>query len=98
MLPQMFPGRIWFFKALGDPLVINRREPMAVSPARTPDWRRTSSLTDLEEGASGREPVHFVSERGSPFTVKRLCQDEAGLAVLRHATGYALANKGVDEH
>jgi integrase len=53
-------------------------------------------------------PFIFVSERGAPFTVSGLQKmvERAGIAakmpfkvhphMLRHATGYALANKGTD--
>jgi site-specific recombinase XerD len=57
---------------------------------------------------SGLSPFVFVSQRGAPFTVsgfRRMVErasTEAGLEIkahphmLRHACGYALANKGVD--
>ena len=53
-------------------------------------------------------PFIFVSERGAPFTVSGLQKlvERAGIAIkipfkvhphmLRHATGYVLANKGTD--
>ena len=55
-----------------------------------------------------KSPFIFVSERGAPFTVSGLQKMveragiEAGMPfkvhphMLRHATGYALANKGTD--
>lgn len=55
-----------------------------------------------------KSPFIFVSERGSPFTVAGLQKlvERAGIEVkipfkvhphmLRHATGYVLANKGTD--
>ncbi len=57
---------------------------------------------------SGGNPFVFVSERGAPFSVSgfRRMIERAGRAagleikahphMLRHATGYALANKGTD--
>jgi integrase len=57
---------------------------------------------------SGGNPFVFVSERGAPFSVsgfRRMIErasQEAGLEIkahphmLRHACGYALANKGTD--
>jgi site-specific recombinase XerD len=53
-------------------------------------------------------PFVFVTERGSPFSVSGLAKliERVGVAagmpfpihvhMLRHSTGYALANKGVD--
>ena len=47
-------------------------------------------------------PFVFASERGGPFTpsgfAKLLARagDEAKIGLLRHACGYALANKGID--
>ena len=55
-----------------------------------------------------KSPSIFVSERGAPFTVAGLQKlvERAGIAakmpfnvhphMLRHATGYVLANKGTD--
>jgi site-specific recombinase XerD len=55
-----------------------------------------------------KSPFIFVSERGAPFTVSGLQKlvERAGIAaripfkvhphMLRHATGYVLANKGTD--
>ena len=55
-----------------------------------------------------KSPFMFVSERGAPFTVAGLQKlaERAGIAakipfkvhphMLRHATGYVLANKGTD--
>jgi len=55
-----------------------------------------------------KSPFIFVSERGAPFTVSGLQKlvERAGIAakmpfkvhphMLRHATGYALANRGTD--
>jgi type 1 fimbriae regulatory protein FimB/type 1 fimbriae regulatory protein FimE len=55
-----------------------------------------------------KSPFIFVTERGAPFTVSGLAKliERAGIAakmpfkvhmhMLRHATGYALANKGTD--
>jgi integrase len=55
-----------------------------------------------------KSPFIFVSERGAPFTVSGLQKlvERAGIEaelpfkthphMLRHATGYALANKGID--
>ena len=55
-----------------------------------------------------KSPFIFVSERGAPFTVSGLQRlvERAGIAakipfkvhphMLRHATGYVLANKGTD--
>ena len=55
-----------------------------------------------------KSPFIFVSERGAPFSVSGLQKlvERAGIAakmpfkvhphMLRHATGYALANKGTD--
>ena len=55
-----------------------------------------------------RSPFIFVSERGAPFSVSGLQKlvERAGIAakmpfkvhpyMLRHATGYALANRGTD--
>jgi type 1 fimbriae regulatory protein FimB/type 1 fimbriae regulatory protein FimE len=57
---------------------------------------------------TARTPFIFVSERGTPFTVSGLQKlvERAGVAakmafkvhphMLRHATGFALANKGTD--
>jgi type 1 fimbriae regulatory protein FimB/type 1 fimbriae regulatory protein FimE len=57
---------------------------------------------------SGQSPFIFTSERGAPFTVSGLAKliERAGFEtklpfkvhphMLRHACGYALANKGVD--
>jgi integrase len=61
---------------------------------------------DRENGSGG--PFVFVSERGAPFSVsgfRRMIEratEAAGLGIkahphmLRHACGYALANKGTD--
>jgi site-specific recombinase XerD len=55
-----------------------------------------------------KSPFIFVSERGAPFTVSGLQKlvDRAGISakipfkvhphMLRHATGYVLANRGTD--
>jgi type 1 fimbriae regulatory protein FimB/type 1 fimbriae regulatory protein FimE len=64
------------------------------------------SLRALKREA--KSPFIFVSERGAPFTVSGLQKlvERAGVAaripfkvhphMLRHATGYVLANKGTD--
>jgi integrase len=64
------------------------------------------ALRALKKAA--KSPYIFVSERGAPFTVSGLAKmiERAGVEarmafpihfhMLRHATGYALANKGVD--
>jgi integrase len=57
---------------------------------------------------AAKSPFAFISERGAPFTVSGLQKmiERAGIAarmpfkthphMLRHATGYVLANKGTD--
>jgi integrase len=56
------------------------------------------SLRTLKREA--KSPFIFVSERGAPFTVSGLQKmiERAGIEakMLRHATGYVLANKGTD--
>jgi len=64
------------------------------------------ALRSLKRDA--KSPFIFVSERGAPFTVSGFAKlvERAGIEVklpfkvhphmLRHATGYALANRGVD--
>jgi type 1 fimbriae regulatory protein FimB/type 1 fimbriae regulatory protein FimE len=65
------------------------------------------ALRPLQRESSG-SPFVFISERGAPFSVsgfRRMVEragQEAGLKIkahphmLRHATGYALANQGTD--
>jgi type 1 fimbriae regulatory protein FimB/type 1 fimbriae regulatory protein FimE len=64
------------------------------------------ALRSLKRDA--KSPFIFVSERGAPFTVSGFAKlvERAGIEaklpfkthphMLRHATGYALANRGVD--
>ena len=64
------------------------------------------ALRSLKRDA--KSPFIFVSERGAPFTVSGFAKliERAGIAaklpfkahphMLRHATGYALANRGTD--
>jgi site-specific recombinase XerD len=78
------------------------------TPATHPlTGRELRALRKLQR-QSGENPFVFVSERGAPFSVsgfRRMIErasQEAGLEIkahphmLRHATGYALANKGTD--
>jgi site-specific recombinase XerD len=66
------------------------------------------ALRALKKKHASKSPFVFTSERGAPFTVSGLAKliERAGVAakmpfpvhmhMLRHACGYALANKGVD--
>jgi integrase len=78
------------------------------TPATHPlDGQELRALRKLQREAE-QSPFVFVSMRGAPFTVsgfRRLVEragQDAGLDIkahphmLRHATGFALANKGVD--
>ena len=65
-------------------------------------------LTTVRIQRNAKSPFVFVSERGAPFTVSGLQKmvERVGIEakmpfkvhphMLRHATGYALANKGTD--
>jgi integrase len=78
------------------------------TPATHPlTGRELRALRKLQR-ESGESPFAFVSERGAPFSVsgfRRMIEragQAAGLEIkahphmLRHATGYALANQGTD--
>jgi integrase len=66
------------------------------------------ALRALKRDAGDKSPFIFVSERGAPFSVSGLAKlvERAGVEaklpfpvhahMLRHACGYALANKGTD--
>ena len=66
------------------------------------------ALRSLKREAGDKSPFIFVSERGTPFSVSGLAKliERAGVEaklpfpvhahMLRHACGYALANKGTD--
>src|SRR5262245_39623224 len=82
--------------------------PLKVCPAtHLLPGRELRALRRLEREATG-SPFVFVSERGAPFSVSGLQKlvERAGIAakmpfkvhphMLRHATGYALANRGTD--
>jgi site-specific recombinase XerD len=85
-----------------------RRLKGSISGAHPMEGDEVRALRRLSREAEGAEFV-FTSERGAPFTTagfrKMLARvaEAAGLAelrvhphMLRHATGYALANKGLD--
>jgi integrase len=87
--------------------VLHVRRTKNGTPATHPlTGKELRPLRDLKR--ESRSTFVFVSMRGSPFSVsgfrrmvERACQD-AGLGIkahphmLRHACGYALANKGTD--
>jgi integrase len=66
------------------------------------------ALRSLKREAGDKSPFIFVSERGTPFSVSGLAKliERSGVEaklpfpvhahMLRHACGYALANKGTD--
>jgi integrase len=66
------------------------------------------ALRALKKIQAGKSPFIFTSERGSPFSVSGLAKmiERAGVEaklpfpvhmhMLRHAAGFALANKGID--
>jgi type 1 fimbriae regulatory protein FimB/type 1 fimbriae regulatory protein FimE len=79
------------------------------SPATHPlTGRELRALRRLQREAEGKSPFVFVTERGGPMTrnnFQRLVYKVARLAgleitvhphMLRHACGFALANKGTD--
>ena len=80
--------------------------PRAGKPARTHCW--ATNCGRCGRSSDAKSPFIFVSERGAPFTVSGLQKmvERAGIEakmpfkvhphMLRHATGYALANKGTD--
>jgi site-specific recombinase XerD len=71
-------------------------------------WRRLRALRRLQREQEPKSPFVFTSERGAPFTTAgfaRMIERAATAAklsfkphphMLRHACGYALANKGHD--
>jgi site-specific recombinase XerD len=77
----------------------------ATHPIRGDELR---ALRRLQREQEPKSPFVFTSERGAPFTTAGFARmvERAGEAaelgfkahphMLRHATGYALANKGVD--
>ena len=79
------------------------------TPATHPlTGRELRALRRLQREQGSRSPFIFVSERGAPFTVSGLQKlvERAGIEaklpfkvhphMLRHATGYVLANRGTD--
>jgi integrase len=91
-----------------DQAVLHVRRVKNGTPATHPlTGRELRALRKLQR-ESGENPFVFVSERGAPFSVsgfRRLIEraaQAAGLEIkahphmLRHATGYALANRGTD--
>jgi site-specific recombinase XerD len=82
----------------------SRTAPRAPTPLRGDELRALRRLQRESEAS----PFVFVSERGSPFTTAgfaRMIERAAAAAgldlkahphMLRHACGYALANKGHD--
>ena len=70
--------------------------------------RRTAALRKLQREQEPKSPFVFTSERGSPFTTAGFARmvERAGVEaklgfkahphMLRHACGFALANKGHD--
>ena len=91
-----------------DQAVLHVRRVKNGTPATHPlTGRELRALRKLQR-ESGENPLVFVSERGAPFSVSgfRRMMERAGQAagleikahphMLRHATGYALANRGTD--
>ena len=91
-----------------DQTVLHVRRVKNGTPATHPlTGRELRALRKLQR-ESGANPFVFVSERGAPFSVsgfRRMVErasQGAGLEIkahphmLRHATGYALANRGTD--
>jgi len=91
-----------------DQAVLHVRRVKNGTPATHPlTGRELRALRKLQR-ESGENPFVFVSERGAPFSVsgfRRMIEragQAAGLEIkahphmLRHATGYALANRGTD--
>jgi type 1 fimbriae regulatory protein FimB/type 1 fimbriae regulatory protein FimE len=91
-----------------DHAVLHVRRLKNGTPATHPlSGKELRALRTLHRDSAGH-PFVFVSERDAPFSVSgfRRMVERAGQAagleiklhphMLRHATGYALANKGVD--
>jgi hypothetical protein len=89
----MFPGRICFFKAVGDPVSLAQAPGLATN-FEPHGRRRRRKRARARSFLSASADCRLRSSGFAKMIERARCQ--AGLAVLRHATGYALANEGVD--